>query len=256
MVITGYRIDTMDLQEVMKVLDKVKKKISTITNRVYNELLGEEIAFINDNIILGSMQRGNGSTIFDDAVKNINYKMNLAKNSCAEVKYNFHIFAHIMPYENHTYIKVVSPNVILLGGFKGVEDFSLDEIECQDKANNKTIIWNKLHEIYGKTEPLVINLSATPEVDKEKIKYPTVKERAETRARHSLTNHLLNIIGGGQQIPPVLLMPYMDMAFEMMESQECQSEYRKKVQQLSQIFNDLTTDNDYIYENKEVSKVE
>lgn len=256
MVITGYRINTVDLQEVMKALDKVKKKIENTTNRIYNELIGEEIAFINDNIVLGTMQRSSGSTIFEDAIKNMNYKMNLAKTSGAEVKYNFHIYAHIMPYEDYTYIKVICPNSLLLGSFKGIEDFSLDEIECQDKVNNKTLIWNKLHDIYGKSEPLVINLSATPEIDKEKIKYPTIKERAETRARHSLTNHLLNVIGGGQQIPPVLLMPYLDMAFEMMDSQDCKNQYKQKVQQLTQIFNDLSKDNDYIFTNKEVNKDE
>ena len=66
-------------------------------------------------------------------------------------------------------------------------------------------------------------------------------------ARHTITSQLLNQISAGQQIPPILLMPYLDLAFSMFEQAEVKTEYQNKVTQLLQIFTDLNDDDSFIY---------
>ena len=97
---------------------------------------------------------------------------------------------------------------------------------------------------------MIINLSQPVEVKKEDITYPTKKDRAQTLARHTITSQLLNQISAGQQIPPILLMPYMDLAFSMFDLQEVKTEYQNKVTQLLQIFTDLNDDDSFVYKTK------
>ena len=247
MVITGYRIRSLDMKDIMMEMDKVKRRLKKQTEKIYHCLLGEEIAFICDNIALCAMQKDEQTSIFNNAVNNLEFKLNNAKQYNAESKYNFHVYAYVMPFEDYTYIKVACPNKELLQAFKQLENYSLSELECQDKKNSKTILWETLHGLYADSEPFVINLSQGIEMDKEKIIYPEKKVRAQIHARHSLTNHLLNQISGGREIPPLLLMPYMDIALEMLSSKEMQVEYQKKVTHLMQIFLDLKTDSDFVF---------
>lgn len=250
MVITGYRIHDTDLKNINMELDKVKRKLEKIISKSYHQMLGEEIAFICDNITLGKMERDLNNTIFNNAVGNLEFKINNAIAAGTSLKYNFSIYAYIMPCEDYTYIKVISPNPVLLKAFNKLEDYSLDEIECQDPKNAKTILWNHLHDLYKKSEPMVINLRPNIEADKDKIVYPVKKNRAETFARHSIINHLLNQISGGKEIPPLLLLPYMDLALEMLEDVTIQTEYKNKVTNLIQLFTDLEKNNDFVFTSK------
>lgn len=247
MVITGYRMRSLDMKDVMMELDKVKRRLKKQIEKFYHCLLGEEIAFICDNIALGTMQKDEKISIFDNAVSNLEFKINNAKQYSAEVKYNFHVYAYVMPFEDYTYIRVTCPNKELLKAFKQLEEYSLSELECQDKKNSKTILWETLHDLYADSEPFVIDLSQKIEIDREKIVYPEKKERAQIHARHSLTNHLLNQISGGREIPPLLLMPYMDIALEMLSDKEMQVEYQKKVTHLMRIFLDLEMDSNFVF---------
>ena len=94
---------------------------------------------------------------------------------------------------------------------------------------------------------MIINLSQSVEIDRKEIVYPTKIQRAETLARHTITSQLLNQISAGQQIPPILLMPYLDLAFSMFEQAEVKTEYQNKITQLLQIFTDLNDDDSFIY---------
>lgn len=250
MVITGYRIKSTDINDVMMELDIVKKKLKTLVNKTYHKLLGEEIAFLVDNISTNAIPRSETNTIYDDAVQNLEFKIGNAKKTAAPTEYNFFIHAHVMPMGEYTYIKAVCPNAAYLKAFDKMEEYSVDEIEVQDKNNKKTKIWNDLHKLYGESEPMIINLSQPVEVKKEDITYPTKKDRAQTLARHTITSQLLNQISAGQQIPPILLMPYMDLAFSMFDLQEVKTEYQNKVTQLLQIFTDLNDDDSFIYKTK------
>lgn len=247
MVITGYRIKSQNIGDVMMELDVVKKRLKKMVNKNYHELLGEEIAFLVDNLSTNAIQRNPDTTIYDDAVQNLDFKINNAKKTAAPTKYNFFVHAHILPLGDYTYIKAVCPNRAYLKAFDKMEEYSVDEIELQDKNNKKTQTWNELHKLYGNSEPMIINLSQSVEIDRKEIVYPTKKQRAKTLARHTITSQLLNQISAGQQIPPILLMPYLDLAFSMFEQAEVKTEYQNKVTQLLQIFTDLNDDDSFIY---------
>ena len=247
MVITGYRIKSQNIGDVTMELDVVKKRLKKMVNKNYHELLGEEIAFLVDNISTNAIQRNPDTTIYDDAVQNLDFKINNAKKTAAPTKYNFFVHAHILPLGDYTYIKAVCPNRAYLKAFDKMEEYSVDEIELQDKNNKKTQTWNELHKLYGNSEPMIINLSQSVEIDRKEIVYPTKIQRAETLARHTITSQLLNQISAGQQIPPILLMPYLDLAFSMFEQAEVKTEYQNKITQLLQIFTDLNDDDSFIY---------
>lgn len=69
MVITGYRIKSQNIGDVTMELDVVKKRLKKMVNKNYHELLGEEIAFLVDNISTNAIQRNPDTTIYDDAVQ-------------------------------------------------------------------------------------------------------------------------------------------------------------------------------------------
>jgi len=248
MVTIGYKISSTNLSEIMEKLESVKKKIKKIAEDTYHNLLGKEIAFITDNIALSILKRNEGTTIFDDAIRNLNHNIDIARQTGARTKFNFQIYAHVMPYENNTYLKVTCMNKDYLKAFSIFEDYSLTGTECQD--NPKTILWQQLYSIYGESEPIIIDLTQYVSPDKEKIIYPKKKDRAKTVARHNIVNHLLNQISNGQQIAPFLLMPYMDIAMEMLADTEIQSEYNRKVSELLSILPDLNNKSNFIFENE------
>lgn len=47
------------------------------------------------------------------------------------------VHAHILPLGDYTYIKAVCPNQAYLKAFDKMEEYSVDEIELQDKNNKK-----------------------------------------------------------------------------------------------------------------------
>ena len=160
----------------------------------------------------------------------------------ATTKYNLSVYVNILYHEEDIYLKVVCNNPRLTKAFhmKELKDCSLSESECKDQANPKTILWSNLHALQKEREPLSVNLTAAPEYSKEKIVFPTVKERAHIHARHQITNRLLNQLGGGEQIPPHLLMPYIDQALELITTDSALSyELGEKTVHLEQIFLNL-----------------
>lgn len=252
MVITGYRMKTKDLSEIFGKLEEIKKKISEIADNTYHIILGEEIAFLNDTYSLDSnFKRQPNMTIYEEAINNINTQLELAKRNGSEIYFNFSIYVHLLPYEDYTYIKVSTYNNKFLNAFKELEDCSLTDIECQDKSCEKTKTWNKIHKIYSKTEPAVINLTPVVVADKEKIIFPTKKERVEKQARYAILNHLLHEISCGQQITPVRLMPYLEQVINIADEDYLfakKTELERKKLNLMQILTELNHDTKHIFE--------
>lgn len=221
MVITGFLAEgRTDLYDIDNILYKVKKKISQIAEKEYGKLLGEEVALLCDNISLNVLTRNDNNPIINVARANVDKRIRTAGATGSTSRYNMAIYVRVMYLDGNTYIEVNSPNTIFLKAFKigELEEFSLSEDECKDERNKKTIVWQKLHGVYEKMQPLSLNLSAHPDFIKEKVVFPSIPERAETLARHSVMNRLLNQISGGEQIPPYLLMPYMDIALTQLTS--------------------------------------
>ena len=248
MIITGYRIKSTDFGEIEAKIDAVRKEVKQLTENIYYKKLAEEIAFLCDSVALNILQRSENESIFNSAVGNVNQMIRTVSMTGAPVNYNTQVYAHVMSYKGYTYLKVICPNRQLIKAFKNLESYSLSESDCEDKNNEKNIIWQKLHGLYEKREPMSLNL--THEVlnpDHKKLVYPTVAERCAVHARHNVENRLLNQIAGGEQIAPYRLMPFLDTAIAALDKSDVKSELYKKTQELMQILPDLNGDDSFIF---------
>ena len=241
MVITGYRLNGTDIGNAYQTLNKVKEKLKTIANREYHRLLGKEVAFIVDHITINAIQRDENVRIIDSALQNLNQRISIAEGQNIECEYNLKLFTHILSDAEYTYFNVICPNKKLLGAFKGVEDYSLNEVEFEDKQNAKTKKWMELEARYSMMTPAAVMLSqGIIEYKKDQIKYPTIKERAETVSRHGILNRILSQISNGEQIHPLRVMDYMEEAVNIYsESLTLKNEYADNVTKALQTFVDL-----------------
>lgn len=252
MIIDGYMVKTTSMNVLEQTLNDIRSKLKLLVNREYLNLLGKEIAFLVDQITLGNISRDSNITIYEGAVGNVQSRMSNAASRNIPSDFNFNIFAHILVEEDAIYLKIISPNKKLLSAFKNLENVSLSEEEGKDEKNRKTILWNKLHKKYKNNEPCMINLTQYPEfnfeTDKDKIKYPSVTDRITQAARHSVIMHLLSQYGGGEQIPEIRLMSYIDDSLEALtKNADVQAEYREKIGQLHSIMIDLEKDNAFVF---------
>ena len=153
----------------------------------------------------------------------------------------------VMQLDGMTYYKVIAPNFPMYEkAFKNLQEYSLSETEADDEENGKLKAWTKLHSAYKNIEPLAINITPVPSVP-EKLTYESVPVRAEAQARHALLNHYLSVISGGAQIPPFLLMRYMDKALGMLVSDEGKASLGRKKLELMNILPDLNADDKVVY---------
>ncbi len=253
MIIQGYRIKTTDFSEIETTISKIRQKLDKTVNNEYKKLVAEEVAFLVDQVALGVLNRDNNLTIYDAALRNVNTRITQAEFRNIASKYNLKCFGHILSDGEYIYIKVICPNKKLLSAFKGIEDYSLNEIECEDKRNAKTLKWTELHKVYSKNEPVAIDftLNLIKDIEHGDLKslYPKKMERAESEARHSILSKILGQISSGEQIPPFRLMSYMDEAIDIFSNNvEYKNEYNEKVTKLLQIYTDLNENDEYIYD--------
>lgn len=253
MVIQGYRIKSTDICVIKAEIGKLYDAYQKIITKEYGKLLGEEIAFIADQIALNIFQRNPQISIYEQAIQNLNSQIQMAKLNGANSKYNFQVIIHVMPDTAYTYLDVICPNMNLFRIFKKLEEYSLTEEEYQDAENKKTITWNHLIKEATKIPPVSANFFFIPEVDKNSIKYPEKKERCETAARHNVTNRLLHQISGGQQIQPAFLMRFFDQAMEQLLLPETKKEIRQKTAELMGILSDMT--DEFVYSKDEINMI-
>lgn len=249
MVIQGYRIKSKDINEIMHSLDKVRNKLSKITQKEYNRLLSEEITFLVDKVALNELKREENMSIYDGAVQIVDGRINRDEtvNICSP--FNFRVYVHVLSDDSeYTYLKVNCMNTKLIKAFDDLEEYSVNEIECEDNHNAKTVLWTKLQKKYQNIEPMVISLTQTPIPDKEKLSFESVRVRAETEARHNMLNGLLSDINGGGQIPPIRLMNYFDEAIQTSNEDIVQKQYQNNIIRLMGILPDLSKDYSFIFE--------
>ena len=248
MVITGYRIHSTDFSDIELEINRIRHKLRKVITKTYHKKLGEEIAFLCDNVALGILQRDPNESIYDSARRNLDHKLKVAALTGAENEYNLQVYAHVMTKGEYTYLQVICPNVNLLTAFKGLEFYSLNEEEAKDRHNAKTEIWVSLQKEYEKNSPMQIQLSDNEiEADPESIVYPDINDRCNVCARHNILNRYLNQIAGGEQIPPFRLMEYMDTAMSMLLSKSGQAELTRKTMELKTILVDLSKNTETVF---------
>ncbi len=236
MVITGYRIPSTDIPSVEKEIQIAKRKLDKISNQIYQDLLGKEAAFLYDQMSLNIIKQPEGMSFLDWVIGELNLKIQIAQKNNAATDYNFTTFVFCMSLDGYTYLRVSCANKKLLKSFSRLEEYHLDVTECKDPNNKKNQVWQKLCGLYSDTSVFTVNLSATLKPEKDKIRINPKKERCELQARHDLLNRYLSQISGGGSIPPHLLMPCMDMAMEMLLSDDGQAELHEESLRLQQIF--------------------
>ena len=125
------------MKEVWNKIATVQKNLNKIAFKLYHEQLGKEIAFLCDNITLNVLSQEDGISIYDSAVQILNQRIDASQRARSNTLYNYNVFAHIIPYKEYTYIKIVSANQKLLKAFQIFEEYSLSEMECKDPKNKK-----------------------------------------------------------------------------------------------------------------------
>lgn len=248
MVVHGYRMKQLTMNELQEQIDKLHKKYQLQVKKEYGRLLGEEIAFLCDQIALNVVPKPRIS-IFEQAKQNLNQQLQVAKMN--GTKQNLQVVMYVMPEDEYVYLNVKFHNPVFEKIFKHLEPYSLTEEEYADEDNTKRIQWERLNQKALKTPPMGISFFEIPEVVKGDIRYLEKGQRCMTEARHNVTNRLLNQMSGGQQIPPVLLMRFFDQAMDLLLLPETQWEIRQKQAELQAILPDLQQDDQFIYGEEE-----
>lgn len=249
MIVHGYRMKQLTMNELQDQIDKLHKKYQLQAKKEYGRLLGEEIAFLCDQIALNVVPKPQIS-IFEQAKQNLNQQLQVAKMN--RTKQNLQVVMYVIPDDEYVYLNVKFHNPVFEKIFKHLEPYSLTEEEYADEDNAKRIQWEHLNQKALKTPPIGISFFEIPEIGKEyNIRYPEKEQRCMTEARHNVTNRLLNQMSGGQQIPPVLLMRFFDQAIDMLLLPETQWEIRQKQAELQMILPDLQQDDHFVYGEKE-----
>lgn len=230
----GYKLKSVNLKDIQLELKEAFQQVNTIANDEYSRLVGEEAAFIADNITLGVISRDPEKDIVEVAIENVSSKIRQRNLMRISGRYNFSIFGYLFPYKKDVYFHVDLLNPVFEKAFHYLEDVSVDEIEMQDDTSYKRKLWTDI--LKNNDNPISVNM--TPELFCKTPVFPEKAERVEILARHRMTNKLLSDISGNEKIPPFLLMRYMDEA--LLKLPEMETEIKKYKMELQQILLDFS----------------
>ncbi len=250
MVITGYRLNATDIADIEKEMMKVRERISNISQSVFQSLAGNEAAFLCDMICTNNVSNDLQGNIMQEAEKRVLAKAESARLSGICADYNFGIYVHLLPYDEHTYLKVTCHNEKLLRAFRTgrIEEYGVSKEEAQDEDNAKTAVWMKLHAMYKDANPPVIDMTPVLRADYEKMKYPSLKERCERLAYEACVNEYLLKVSGGGQIPPYMLIPYVREAQRLAETEDGKRMQAERRVQLMEFLIDLEEDDSALFD--------
>lgn len=216
--IKGFKVKKCSLKKAESILNEAKRKASQLAQKRYNELLSREIEVYIDDLVLNGASKPEDS-IFMKGKEILDRKIAVAITRKDNNEYNLACSVNLLSYENDTYIELCSVNEMyddIFNNIEGVENYCVEE---QDPAigavDEKFEVWRKIIEKYRMDS--VLNMRVFPVSNNklptfEDLHFNTVEMRAETRARHHVTNVLLAGYASGEQIPPHKLMEYMDYA--------------------------------------------
>ena len=230
----GYKLKSVNLKDINMELKEAFQQVNSIANDEFSKLVGEEAAFIADNIALGVISRDPEKDIVEVALENVSSKIRQRNLMRVSGRYNFSLFGYLFPYKKDVYLHVDLLNPVFEKAFHYLEDVSVDEVEMQDDTSYKRKLWTDI--LQNNNNPVSINM--TPELSCKTPVFPKKAERVEILARHRVTNKLLSDISGNEKIPPFLLMRYMDEA--LLKLPEMETEIKKYKMELQQILLDFS----------------
>lgn len=209
---TGFKLQETSLKGIRLELKEAQNKIDQIALEQYHILLGEEIAFLADCVSLGILNRQDSDDLFQIGEENL--RKRIAEWNCNGYvgPYNFAIYGYFFPYGKNIYLQLDIRNPLFKNAFSYLQDYSLSAMEMENPDNPKTKLW--LNIMKEKDVLFTVNFSPDPKMDKEKIVFPSKKDRIYAWSRHQITNERLNQYSGGKKIPPYQLMRYLDHSME------------------------------------------
>lgn len=244
-ILGGYRIKTTNISRVEHILKTARNALHKAAIEEYHRMLAEDIAEIVDDVTLNIRQRPQGK-ILDAAIQLTNERISRAEATGNGTEYDLRVGVTIVPDRGYTYLMLSASNDVLVRAFAnvpGIEDYTFSETDDRDVVTEKEAKWEELYKRYNGDTPMM-NAALTTQlsVDIEKLVYPSKLERAQTRARRSLTSRILNQYACGQEIKSGQLMPLMDKALAMVCTPAMQEELEAMTAQLSTTLIDITND--------------
>lgn len=231
LIIKGFKLPSTDLQTIEKALSEVQNKAAMRSKKLYAELLAAELENLIDDISLNAIERPKDISLYEFARKELDTKIAWASANRTITPYNFTVQAAVFSFKGESYIKVDIKNERLLKEIRHIsdaEDFNVEDSEYAVNSKEHQV-WDEIQEIYSNgNHPLFKQLFPIGpiEVEWERIVkcFSTREERAERRVRYNLTNNIVNLIGMGQEIPNHKLLPYLDEAMLMLNSDTVKAE--------------------------------
>ena len=221
-VIKLYKIKKCSLKKTEDVLSQVKKLVNQLVRKRYIDLLSREIEVYIDDMVLNHFNRPEKS-IFECVKEILNKKIAVSIAHKDNNEYNLSCSVNVLTFENDTYIELLSGTEMYDNVFPkidGIEDMSIEDDDLMlDSDDNKYELWKKIANKYKHENVLGMRIypsctgnEGCNNISFEDLHFNSPEVRAETRARHHLTNVLLSGYASGEQIPPHKLMEYMDYA--------------------------------------------
>lgn len=249
LILKGYKCESNCMVEVEDAIQRLQSLLCIQGQKLYAELLANEIESLCDDIGFGNVQRPD-VPVYDAAKNNLDMRISDATGHGYALPYNFGVQITVYTYQSETYIRLNTSNERLMNTLKrtpaGLIDFSLyDDMEANAEQKKRESVWNQIMEIYSKEwKPLFRNIfaceNAKPEWKQISKHFHSREERAETRIRYQLVNHMINLLGMGQQIPAHKLLPTLEEALQYSECSAAQEDAKRMMPQALQCVINIT----------------
>ena len=243
MQLIGYKMKGQDPGSIQVVLGEMRKRTCTILKKHYKKLLQDEIESVFDETALLMVERPN-IPILLAARDTLNQKV-FAGN--LHILYNFMVSTHLFFFEGDSYFQIhVDGKWMFDGSFSKIPGICPYHVRSvADVEFEVGQYWQRIMRYAEEHEPLgaiIFRPEKLLEFDAEAMvrhmKFHSVSERAQMRARHQVMNSILGSISNGN-IPNYKLMPYMDIVLSCLQEEDVKEKIKEESIRLMQILPEI-----------------
>lgn len=240
----GYIAKTSNIVKIESILKEARDNVHRAALKEYHRMLSEELAELVDDIALNVTARPE-CPLFNVAVERLNAKISGAEMSSSGTEYDLRAFVTIFPQPGATYFLLNVSNAELEKAFlktHGVDAYKVSDADViADTRSEKAEKWDEIRK-RSQTSPSILSASLTTRLEAEvdRITFIPPTERAQTRARRSVTSRLMNQYACGKEIRASELMPILDKALMRLEDKDVQEELREKTSSLMTLLPTIT----------------